>query len=679
MVTSDFDIIDIDPELQEAAIIKQQLNQSIQEFPDATKQGGGLSSWYSQEVFKRVALLPARGSYGRLEWERRWYYHEDNSMFRDIISGLIKRIQSMPYEVKSDADYGERWDLFLRHANFKDWETFISQLVLNYSIYDIGAFIEIIAPGNPKKPPTGAATGMAVLDSRRCTLTGDPLFPVIYTAANGKMNLMHTTRVIQIVDTEEKNDEQPGWGDSALSRCITAIYREILAAAYMRASLDDMPAPGFAIAKNLTEKQVMQQIVKMQEKRENDKDMLGRIVFLYGADTSQVPNLEFQQFQKEFTGFEPDKVSSMNAKYMAAGVGVDLQDFWELTGKGIGTATQSEILAQKSKGRALGRLLKAIERAINDIFPVDVEFTFLYRNEEEDLQLAQTAQTWVTAIEQMTTISADERRIMYANQIPAVADAITDKNGTVIRWDDADPKTEEQADPVDEILPAPGETQPVEEAPDANLATPEQKDYRRTRRNFIDTFNLAVKFLQQGDIGVGNAVVLIMDELQQGGREAMLDGMKRAGRRRPAIDDSMERELASWLARQRPLVRRFIGDVQNDKFSDKEITRKGLVWANSSLEEMLYRGMIAGKPRKLWKWRINASKENCRTCLGMNGQVHLMQSYIKSGLVPKSSILVCGGFECGCRLSAVPPGTKAKGRLSAVKTKGYGHYASTYH
>jgi hypothetical protein len=265
---------------------------------------------------------------------------------------------------------------------------------------------------------------------------------------------------------------------------------------------------------------------------------------------------------------------------------------------------------------------------------------------------------------------------MYANQVPAVADAITDKNGTVIRWDDADPKTEEQADDVDEILPASTEAQPVEEAPDANLATPEEKDYRRTRRNFIDTFNLAVKFLQQGDIGVGNAVVLIMDELQQGGREAMLDGMKRAGRRRPSINDAMERELASWLARQRPLVRRFIGDVQNGKFSDKEITRKGLIWANSSLEEMLYRGMIAGKPKKLWKWRINASKENCRTCLGMNGQVHLMQSYIRSGLVPKASILKCGGFECGCRLSAVPPGTKARGRLSAVKTKGYGHYAS---
>ena len=145
------------------------------------------------------------------------------------------------------------------------------------------------------------------------------------------------------VDMEDENEDLLGWGDSALSRCITPIFREILMAQYMRASLDDMPAPGFVVAKNLTEQVVMNQLGKMKEKRENDQDMLGRLVFLFGTATEQVPSLEFIQFAKEFTGFDPDKLANMNAKYMAGGIGLDVQDFWELTGIGLGTATQSEI------------------------------------------------------------------------------------------------------------------------------------------------------------------------------------------------------------------------------------------------------------------------------------------------------------------------------------------------
>jgi len=334
-------------------------------------------------LFERKALLGVRGTMTRLNAQYAWYHHEDNSMFRSIISGLTKRVQSLPYEIKAPKEDGDTWDTIIRYANFDNWENFISQLVIAYSIFDIGAFVEIIAPGDPLEAPNGAATGVAILDTRRCFPTGDPQYPVIYTSRDGRMHLMHRARVFQFVDMTERDEELPGWGDSALSRCIAAIFREVLMQRYMRTSLDDMPAPGFAIAKNLTEQQVMRQIDGMRERRNNDDDMLGRLVFLYGADTSQIPNIEFQQFQREFTGFDPEKLSSMNAKYMAAGVGVDLQDFWELSGRGIGTATQSEILNEKSKGRALGRLIKGIERLINDVVPDDVEFSFKYRNEED--------------------------------------------------------------------------------------------------------------------------------------------------------------------------------------------------------------------------------------------------------------------------------------------------------
>ncbi|MHC4649183.1 MAG: hypothetical protein ACYTBJ_27345, partial [Planctomycetota bacterium] len=661
-------------EVEENALIQAQLDGSVQEFPDAKTNKSGTLGWGVADLFQRHALLSPRGTQERLRMQRSWYYHEDNTMFRSIVSGLTKRLQSLPYEIK---EYGTRWDDFIRYSNFDNWENFLSELIIAYSVFDIGAFVEIIAAGNPMTAPAGAATGIAILDSRRCFLTGDPMFPVVYVAANGKQHLMHRARVVQFADMEERNEEMPDWGDSALSRCITPIFREILMAQYMRASLDDMPAPGFAIAKNLTEQQVMQQIGKMKDKRENDQDMLGRLVFLYGADTSQVPNLEFTQFQKEFTGFDPDKLSNMNAKYMASGTGVDIQDFWELSGRGIGTATQSEVLAEKSKGRALGRLIKGIERMVNDVVPDDVEFTFKYRNEEEDLERAQTAQAWANTLETLTILSPDD----------AVKDGITDEQGNILRWDDVDPQSLSQARSMNdlaslmnqteggnqsaEVQPVSGESvvtlnklvidqmnramidvftaaqllgnkhpaeelrgmfwvgnqlvpqdqlqniwkygtliapsttnadlivetepevldtdetdntpsappspvQPSEmdttgETPDENFDAAIEKDYRRTAKRFRETFNEVIKLMREGITSPASVRVILLDELRRGGRFAYLDGLKRAGKRKPSFDENGERALATWLSKQRPLVSSFVTSIMEGKFSDKQL------------------------------------------------------------------------------------------------------------
>ena len=654
-------------EMEETAIIQHQLDETVQVFPDAKNNKGGALGWGVRDLFMRNALLQPRGSWERLRLERAWYYHEDNSMFRALVAGLTKRLQSLPYEIKAPDEYGDTWDKFVRYANFSTWESFLSELIVAYSVFDIGAFIEIIAPGNPMKAPTGAATGMAILDTRRCYVTGDPMYPVVYIAGDGTQHLLHRTRVIQFVDMEERNEDLPDWGDSALARCITAIFREILMAQYMRASLDDMPAPGFAIAKNLTDQQVMQQIARMKEKRGNDQDMLGRLVFLFGADTSQAPALEFVQFQKEFSGFDPDKLANMNAKYMAAGAGVDIQDFWELSGQGIGTATQSQVLAEKSKGRALGRLIKGIERMINDVVPEDVEFAFKYRNEEEDLERAQTAQAWATTIEILESVlSPDEKRIVAANNIDAVKDAITDEGGNIIRWDDVDPRSEEQADTVEQIVAGtPAVTPGDDDTPDENFDAPVEKDYRRTAKRFRETFNKVVSLWEMGITTPGSIKILIMDELRKGGRFAYLDGLKRAGKRRPEFDDQGQAALALWLSKQRGFVNSFVSNVVQGKFTAKQLANKGVEWTNGSLSDMLYKGMEDGAPKKLWRWQYDHRKDHCVTCLRLNGQVHQMKTYASRGLLPRSTRLVCTGRNCGCDL--VPDDGPARGRLAAVR------------
>jgi hypothetical protein len=646
-------------EVEENELIQRQLDLSVQEFPSVEE--GLLPFGFDLELFERRPLLSPVGYRQRLDQQHAWYHKEGNGMFQGANSGLAKRVQSLPYIIESPEGDGDQWDMLIRYANFDTWESFLSELITAYHTYDIGAFVEIIAPGDPRSEPTGAATGMAILDSRHCWPTGDPEFPVIYFDRKNQKHVLHRSRVVQFVDMEEKNERLPMWGQSALTRAISAINKEVLLDQYERASLDDMPAPGFATLRNINENKFYEAVKKMKELREKDDDVFGRLVLLFGLSTQADPAIDITQFQKEFSGFDPDKVAGKNAKYIANALGIDLQDFWELTGQGIGTATQSEILAEKSKGRGFGVLIKRIERMINDILPDEVEFKFKYRNEEEDLERAQTAQAWATAIQMLTDYTTpDERRILATNQIEALKDATLDEQGNVIRFDDADPKTPEQVI-VDETAP---EVETEEDTPDENFVSGEEKDFRKTSVRFKRVFNETTRFLKDGVISPGGAHIMIMDTLRKEGKDTYLDGVRRTGKRNVKFDERGENKLASWLIKQRPLVARYVADVQSGKYTDKQLQQKGLQWVNGSLSTMLYEGMSVA-PRQMWRWVTNFAKENCITCLRLHGQVHQMKTYTSRGLVPKSVRLVCHGDFCGCRL--VKDDGPAKGRIRAVR------------
>lgn len=634
------------PAHEAEVFLENQTIQTVQTLPDAES---GISFFNLLEsAVERSPLLPTRGTMARLSTGRRVYYHEGNTLFRGAIAGLTKKIQSTPYQIKADEEiYGNYWNLFIETASFGNWETFISELVLAYSIFDTGAFVEIIAPGAPDSPPTGPASGIAMLDSLNCWPTGDPEFPVIYYNAEGEMHKLHHTRVIQFVDMPERSNFLYGWGDCSLSRCITPIHQEILMAQYNRTQLDDAPTPGMLLLKNLNEEDVLDAVAKMRLRQENDEDLFGRVTFLYGVATEIVPEIVSVAFNAPPESFDYEKFTVLDVKKIALGIGIDIQEIWELTGAGIGTGTQSEILAKKSKGRAIGRLLKGIERMINDIFPSDVEFKFHYRDEEEDLQFAQIASTWASAVSTMVDLSPETRAMILKNQIEGVGDAVA-----MVENIPSNPEI------VDDV----GGKFPEEEEQEEGI---EIRAFHQTSRKFIIDFNDILSNLIQGALTPGGSRILFRSLMQKAGRQTYLDGLRRTGIRPQEIGDQGERRVSAWASDQSRLITRFVSDVLSKGLTEKQAQLKGLQWSNGSLEQLLYQGMTDAKPSQNWKWVINFAKENCITCLKLHGQIHTMRAFTRLGLLPKSVRLVCTGQFCGCGLKKTDE--KASGRLRSVR------------
>lgn len=347
----------------------------------------------------RGPLLVSWGSREREKALRNYWHHDYNTIFRGAIAGLIKRVQSTPWEIVSQNEDGDRWQSLLMNADFGDWDRFLSKLIIDYSRHDQGAFIELIAPGDPRENPAGPVVGLAILDSVRCYPTGSLEWPIIYYDLKNKLHLMPRGRMVQFVDSPDSDESLPGYGDCALSRCIAPVNRQILMGRYIEQFLDDKPPPGVTVFTNLTEENLKTAIAAMEQERQTDiHGAWGRTLRLFGMQMDIKPSIEHFPFNSSPEKFDFEKYTTLDVRQIALGIGLDIQDIWELSGGGIGTGTQSQVLAQKSRGKAFGRILKGLERVINQALPEHVEFKWKYQDGQQDLEDAQKAQAWASVI-----------------------------------------------------------------------------------------------------------------------------------------------------------------------------------------------------------------------------------------------------------------------------------------
>lgn len=667
----------------------------------------------------RGPLLPARGTRLRELALKDYYYHDYNTLFRSVIVGLTKRIISTPREVKAPDWFGDYWEDFFNFADLgKGWDTFISKLVTAYSMFDTGAFIEVIGPGMALDPgdPTyeyyrtraglaqgetvpasltpiiGRVTGVSVLDTLRCRLTGDSEYPVVYYDINNQFHLLHYTRVIQFVDSEAADDSMPGYGDCALARAIGPVNRQILMDRYIETLLDDGPPPGIMTVQNLTETQFETAVGKMQQRQQTDiKGEWGRTVQLFGLQPEITPKVEFTSYSKAPENFDREKYTTLDAREIAAAVGVDIQDFWELSGGGLGTGTQSEILHQKSKGKAFGSLLKRLERTFNLLLPEDCEFEWKYIDPEEDRERAEIAQTWATTVQiAANQLTPDEQRLVMVNQVEAFKDALTDANGDIVRWPIDDPKTPEQvsnaplsgeAPPPREDAPtgAPGSDVMIGDARahshdhdhahsvwDIDLATFNVKAFGAQSEAFKADFKRIVDFAREGIVSQAGVRSALRRTLLERGGPSYRDGLRDAGADLEGYTNAqIERAVTDWLASQNTYINNFVDEIYTRGLTDAQVGTRADLWANKSLREIYYRGMAAGAGQARFKWTLGATEEHCTTCLRLNGQVHRIQAYVTRGLIPGSRNLVCGGWNCDCTLERTDE--RARGNIRAVR------------
>lgn len=661
---------------------------TVQVLPDAKTQV--LPDFFA--ITQRGQLLEPWGTRARELQLRRASRQEYLWAVQGAFAGIMKRIASTPWEVKGPANVSdtakayyrqrakeanlatpgkqpediEYWQAFLRQADFgRGWGSFVKK-GQDFLRQDGGWYWEIIAPGDPMRPPTGLPTGLAYLDSLRCVPTGDPEYPVYYYDKYGKLHKMHHTRVVQLVDMPDGDEYIPGYGLCALSRAISIANREVLMGRYIETMLDDEPPPGIIVAKGMT-KGVRDSALNAyyEEQSRDEKPPYGKVLWFYGMDRDAAPELESVPFSVAPEKFDFKTYTELDINALALAIGVDVQELWQLTGGSLGSGAQSEILQQKSRGKTIGDLLTSMERAINDILPEDYTFEFKKRDAQEETEAATNAGAWANAVSAMgSNLSMEESRLLLANTVEQVREAITDEKGQIQRRDDLDVQEPVDLTATDDAQVGEGSQatsgQPTAQAAPNTSTLPQadvEKAYQSTLLDFEGAFEDLVSGALKGDIARGRFAIVSRAILRRYGMDAMKDGLHDGGIEGEDLDADDRATFTVWLAENSGHLSDFADRIYK---TDTRMTppARAEAWGNKSLRDIYQKGLISADANSMREWVLGTTEAHCSTCLRLNGQRHRLKQWAEKGLLPGSDLLDCGGFNCDCKLQK----TKARGR-----------------
>jgi hypothetical protein len=180
----------------------------------------------------------------------------------------------------------------------------------------------------------------------------------------------------------------------------------------------------------------------------------------------------------------------------------------------------------------------------------------------------------------------------------------------------------------------------------------------KTYDYFLRTLSASVRALWAGNISEAEFVDRLAGLLEQQMRRAWNEGMRENGLD-PAKDmkDEWEQKYQDLVAEQFGYVDQFAADIVEARSKEgatvDQFIARAEMWANNYTSTVNTAIIVTGEKDAHYVWRLGATEEHCETCLGLNGIVALADDWAQlaaQGIEPQGDKLVCGGWNCDCRI-----------------------------
>lgn len=198
------------------------------------------------------------------------------------------------------------------------------------------------------------------------------------------------------------------------------------------------------------------------------------------------------------------------------------------------------------------------------------------------------------------------------------------------------------------------------------LSASAQKALQATRLDFEYDFENLLAAGRNDDLRRKNFGRELIGLIETYAERAYRDGLIDGGVADATLDDDDRDALNAVILDQRQYVRAITDRIYSEGgVSDAQAESKPAMWFSKSIYPSYLKGLESAARNGYFEW-VYGDTEHCKDCRALNGQIHRLKDYSKSGWMPRASALSCGGFNCKCNL--VPrPNAKARGRFPSTK------------
>jgi len=410
-----------------ATDIKKLLQKSVTKDDVAQVLNGGVLQivvpWHrSEDSSAMTPQPPAYWTRGRDAILRSSLFKE--AMWSAAIGIAITRIVSLSWEIKGSVPQRvQDTQELLRGADGRrvGWVGFLSKQLRDYLTTDNGSFIEIVRAS----PAEGSKIiGLRHLDSLRCIRTGDPDVPVVFQDRRGAYHEMRDHQVMMFSEMPDPSEIYNGVGLCAASRAFPAIYKLSAIEWYLREKISGMHPLAIYIVNGVLDTQLREAVLatKSGETAKGVMSYMGAVVL--GVPDEMQPNLVKIPLAELPDRFQRKEEFDIALLTYADVLGLDPQELQPLSSGTIGTGAQSQVLADKARGKGLVAWREAFTHAMNEyVMPMDTEFAFVekdYRDiqQSEDISTkrAQSAQVRLSA--GLTTPDEERTMMIEKDELP---------------------------------------------------------------------------------------------------------------------------------------------------------------------------------------------------------------------------------------------------------------------
>lgn len=336
---------------------------------------------------------------------------------------IYARDRSVKKHVALAEQFSENLELY--SGLMAGWKHEFKKFIIDYLTQDNGAFFLIMADSPVNQPVLGRPYGVFHLDSTRCTRTGNPEFPVVYTDDNSNSYALHYSRVAAVSNLPSPEQNLNGVGHCAITCSLDAGTEIRDVYAYMQEKLGSRPKRQILYVKTGSTRDKLVEAIDFADDKMDSEGLARFSKTVLMAPKNPNGQLELGMIDLASTpdNFDRRDVQLINMASIASAFGLDLQDLSVAYGGNSASRSSAEVQERKGRGKGVGELLETISKKLNQLFlPPTLKFLFDNQDDEQDEQQARiwdmrSASRQRDLTTGSTTVQMERARMLRNNEI----------------------------------------------------------------------------------------------------------------------------------------------------------------------------------------------------------------------------------------------------------------------